>query len=42
MRIALDTNAYSDLLRGYATPDAVHKIEVARFVYLPVIVLAEL
>ena len=40
MRIALDTNRYTDLCRGEA--DVVDVVERAEVVYLPFIVLAEL
>lgn len=40
MRIALDTNRYTDLARGDA--DAVDKVETATAVFLPLIVLGEL
>lgn len=40
MNIALDTNAYSDFMRGEA--DRVQIVRTARLIYLPLIVLAEL
>ena len=40
MRLALDTNRYSDLCRG--VPDAVKAVEHAEAVFLPFVVLAEL
>ena len=40
MNIALDTNAYSDFMRG--NPDRVHIIRGARRIHLPLIVLGEL
>jgi tRNA(fMet)-specific endonuclease VapC len=40
MKIALDTNAYTDLAKGVAPVAAV--VAVASHVYLPFIVLAEL
>ena len=40
MNIALDTNAYSDFMRGEA--DRVQIVRSARLIYLPLIVLAEL
>jgi tRNA(fMet)-specific endonuclease VapC len=40
MNVALDTNAYSDLMRGHA--DRAHIARTARHLYLPLIVLAEL
>lgn len=40
MNIALDTNAYSDFMRGI--PDRVSVIRTARRIHLPLIVLAEL
>jgi len=40
MRIALDTNRYTDLARGDA--DTVDKVETADTVFLPLIVLGEL
>lgn len=40
MNVALDTNAYSDFMRG--DPARVQIIRAARHLYLPLIVLAEL
>ena len=40
MNIALDTNAYSDFMRGEAA--CVQIIRTARLIYLPLIVLGEL
>ena len=40
MNIALDTNAYSDFMRGEA--DRVQIVRTARLIYLPLIVLGEL
>ncbi|HRQ88532.1 MAG TPA: type II toxin-antitoxin system VapC family toxin [Bacteroidia bacterium] len=40
MRVALDTNAYSDFLRG--VPSRVEIVRKASRIYLPLIVLAEL
>lgn len=40
MNIALDTNAYSDFMRG--DPRRVEVVQRARTLYLPLIVLAEL
>lgn len=40
MKIALDTNAYSDFLRG--VPDRVEIVRKARHLYLPLFVLGEL
>lgn len=40
MRLALDTNAYSDFMRG--RPDRVERIRTARELFMPLIVLAEL
>ena len=40
MRLALDTNRYTDLCRGYAS--VVEKVEAADEVWLPFIVLGEL
>ncbi len=40
MNVALDTNAYSDFMRGEAS--RVHIIRTARKIYLPLIVLGEL
>lgn len=40
MNIALDTNAYSDFMRG--NPSRVHILRAARHIYLPLIVLGEL
>ena len=40
MRIALDTNRYTDLCRGET--DVVEKVELAEVVYLPFVVLGEL
>ncbi|MBA3833105.1 MAG: type II toxin-antitoxin system VapC family toxin [Chthoniobacterales bacterium] len=40
MNLALDTNAYSDFMRGEAS--RVHIIRTARNIYLPLIVLGEL
>lgn len=40
MRVALDTNAYSDFMRGDAS--RVHIFRTARHLFLPLIVLAEL
>ena len=40
MKVALDTNAYSDFLRG--APDRVVVVRKARRIYLPLFVLGEL
>lgn len=40
MNVALDTNAYSDFMRGEAS--RVHIIRTARNIYLPLMVLGEL
>jgi tRNA(fMet)-specific endonuclease VapC len=40
MNIALDTNAYSDFMRG--VPSRVHLVRTARTLHLPLIVLGEL
>lgn len=40
MKVALDTNAYSDFMRGDAS--RVHIVRSARQLFLPLIVLAEL
>ena len=40
MNVALDTNAYSDFMRG--DPDRVQIIRTARHIHLPLIVLGEL
>ena len=40
MNVALDTNAYSDFMRG--RPDRVQVVRSARRIYLPLIVLGEL
>lgn len=40
MKVALDTNAYSDFMRGDAA--RVHIIRTARHLYLPLIVVGEL
>ncbi len=40
MKVALDTNAYSDFMRGDAS--RVHLVRTARQIFLPLIVLAEL
>jgi tRNA(fMet)-specific endonuclease VapC len=40
MTITLDTNAYSDFVRG--DPQRIEVIQTARKIYLPLIVLAEL
>ena len=40
MRLALDTNRYTDLCR--ADPEVIRQIEEAEAVYLPFVVLAEL
>lgn len=40
MKVALDTNAYSDFMRGDAS--RVHIVRTARQIVLPLIVLAEL
>ena len=40
MRIALDTNRYTDLCRG--EPEVIDLVELAESVYLPFIVLGEL
>ena len=40
MRLALDTNRYTDLCRGHA--EVVHTVETADEVWLPFIVLGEL
>ncbi len=40
MKVALDTNAYSDFMRG--TPERVQIVRAARSLYLPLIVLGEL
>lgn len=40
MKVALDTNAYSDFMRG--DPSRVHIVRSARQLFLPLIVLAEL
>ncbi len=40
MKVALDTNAYSDFMRGDVS--RVHIIRTARQIFLPLIVLAEL
>jgi predicted nucleic acid-binding protein len=40
MNVALDTNAYSDLVRG--DPNRLQIVETAATVYVPLIVLAEL
>lgn len=40
MNIALDTNAYSDFMRG--RPDRVHIVRTARLIHLPLMVLGEL
>jgi tRNA(fMet)-specific endonuclease VapC len=40
MNVALDTNAYSDFMRGEAS--RVHIVRTARKIYLPIIVLGEL
>lgn len=42
MRIALETNSYSNLLRGFGSFDAQDLVENADQVFLPLIVLAEL
>jgi predicted nucleic acid-binding protein len=40
VKIALDTNDYSDFMRGHA--DRVERIRAAREIFMPLIVLAEL
>lgn len=40
MNVALDTNAYSDFMRG--DPACVHTVRTARHLHLPLIVLGEL
>ena len=40
MNVALDTNAYSDFLRG--TPSRVEIVRRANLIFLPLVVLAEL
>jgi len=40
VKIALDTNAHSDFMRGHA--DRVERIRAAREIFMPLIVLAEL
>lgn len=40
MNVALDTNAYSDFMRGH--DDQVRVVRMARFIALPLIVLGEL
>ncbi len=40
MRVALDTNAYSDFMRG--VPERVRVVQAAARVYLPLFVLGEL
>ena len=40
MKLALDTNAYSDFMRGHS--DRVERIRGAREIFIPLIVLAEL
>lgn len=40
MNVALDTNAYSEFVRG--NPSRVHVIQSARRLYMPLIVLGEL